>query len=429
MTTPTLLLINKYFHDTGPAGGVGRYLVQEVEDLSHDGWQVVPFAMAEPEAKPSPWARYFVKARDYSQPHFGFGGLKDGLSLLWNTEAAHNLEALLGQIEPDVAHLHNIYHHLSPSILGVLRRHGIPTVMTLHDLRLLCPAIHMLRGGEICEKCKGGQFHHAVLGRCVKESRAASFLAAIETFHQRARRLYEEQVDIFLCPSRFILDKYRDWGFPAHKLRHLPNFVDLEQWHPDRIPSDQPRDAFLFFGRISKEKGLRTLLEAQHLWEKGYAEGSITTPPLKLLIAGEGPCSANLRVFSSGLELQTMEFLGPLRPDDLRRALGRSRFTVLPSEWYENAPMAALESLAAGIPMVGTRLGGIPEMIQDGHNGVLVKPRNPENLLAGLIKASAFSPQIGQQARAWAEANASRKTHMKNLQKILWLCRKECCSP
>ncbi len=419
MSTSTLLLINKYFHDTGPAGGVGRYLVQEEEDLSKSGWQVVPFAMAEPESRPSPWDPYFVKARDYSHPRFGWSGLRDAASLIWNTEAATKLEELLTQVQPDVAHLHNIYHHLSPSILGVLRRHRIPVVMTLHDLRLLCPAIHMLHEGEICEKCKGGHFHQAVLGRCVKESRVASLLAAIETFHQRARRLYEDQVDLFLCPSRFILDKYVEWGFPAHKLRHLPNFVDLQQWQPSRIPHDRPRDAYLFFGRISKEKGLRTLFEAQHLWEKGHAAGTIATPPLQLLIAGEGPCDENLRVFSGGLKLKTVEFLGPLKPEALRQALGRSRFTVLPSEWYENAPMAALESLAAGIPMVGTRLGGIPEMITSGGGGILVEPRDPENLLAGIIQASAFSPEVGRQARAWAEAHASRKTHMENLQVIL----------
>ncbi len=419
MSKHTLLLINKYYHDTGPAGGVGRYLVQEEEDLARAGWRIVPFAMAEPSARPSVWSDYFVKARDYSQPRFGWGGFKDAISLIWNTEAAAKLEKLLERVQPDVAHVHNIYHHLSPSILNVLRRHRIPIVMTLHDLRLLCPAIHMLRNGEICERCRGGNFHQAVLGRCVKDSRTASLLAAVETFHQRSRRLYENQVDLFLCPSRFIRDKYIAWGFPAHKLRHLPNFVDLEQWHPDRIPRAESRDAYLFFGRLSREKGLRTLLEAQHKWESGHAADEVATPPLQLLIAGEGPCGENLKVFAGALKLKTVELLGSLEPEALRRALGRCRFTVLPSEWYENAPMAALESLASGIPVVGTRLGGIPEMITQGRNGILVEPHDPDSLLAGIIQASAFTPHVGEKARAWAEQNASRKTHMENLQNIL----------
>ncbi len=419
MPAPTVLLINKFYHDTSPAGGVGRYLVQEEEDLIRSGWQVVPFAMAEPAARPSPWVEFFVKARDYSRPRFGPEGLRDAVSLVWNTEAAAKLEALLERVRPDVAHIHNIYHHLSPSILPVLRRHGIPVVMTLHDLRLLCPAIHMLRHGEICERCRGGRFHNAVLGRCVKDSLAASLLAAIETFHQRSRRLYEEQVDLFLCPSRFIRDKYLDWGFPAAKLKHLPNFVDLEQWHPDRIPRDRPRDAYLYFGRLSREKGLHTLLQAQRLWETGYAAGTLDTAPLTLLIAGDGPSDQDLRRFAGSLKVEKVEFLGPLRPDALRAALGRSRFTVLPSEWYENSPMATLESLAAGIPQVGTRLGGIPEMIEDGRNGTLVEPRDPESLLRGLVAAAAFPRHVGTEARAWAEAHADRAEHMSQLEKIL----------
>ncbi len=415
MSAPTLLLINKFYHDTGPAGGVGRYVVQEEEDLIRSGWQVVPFAMAEPSARPSRWSEFFITARDYSRPRFGWGGLRDAASLVWNTEAAARLEALLEQVKPDVAHLHNIYHHLSPSILPVLRRHGIPVVMTLHDLRLLCPAIHMLRQGEVCERCRGGHYYQAVLGRCVKDSAAASLLAALETFHQRSRRLYEDQVDLFLCPSRFIRQKYIEWGFPEAKLKHLPNFVDLEQWHPDRIPRDLPRDAYLYFGRLSREKGLHTLLEAHAGWSRAHGG----TAPLTLLIAGEGPAGRELRQLAEKLKLANVEFMGPLRQDALRAALGRSRFTVLPSECYENAPMAALESLASGLPLVGTHLGGIPEMVTDGSTGVLAEPCDSASLQAALQRAEVLPPETGLQARAWTEAHADRGSHMATLREIL----------
>jgi len=170
-----LLLINKFYHDKGRAGGVGRYLVQEEEDLTNAGWEVIPFATADEDARPSPYDRFFVRSHDYSQAKFS-GAMGSALSLVWNREAARNLEALIKETKPDVAHLHNVYHHLSPSILPVLKKYNIPVVMTLHDLRLLCPAIHMLRQGEFCERCKGGRFHQAVLGKCVKESRAASLL-------------------------------------------------------------------------------------------------------------------------------------------------------------------------------------------------------------------------------------------------------------
>ncbi len=419
MPNRKLLLINKFYHDMGPAGGVGRYLVQEEQDLLAAGWDVAPFAMADADARPSPWSRFFVRARDYSTPRFSGGALGDALSLIWNLEATAKLESLLKEFRPAVAHLHNIYHHLSPSILPVLRRHGVPVVMTLHDLRLLCPATHMLRDGEVCEKCRGGQLHNAVRHRCVKESRVASLLAAVETFHQRSRRLYEETVDLFLCPSRFIRDKYISWGYPAAKLRHMPNFVDLDLWHPRHVQSSADRDSYLYFGRISTEKGLRTLLDAQSLWEKGFAAGEMTDPPLRLLLAGSGPCEGNLRARVAQLELKRVEILGSLDRTGLRKALGRSRYSVLPSECYENGPMAALEALASGLPLVGTDMGGISEMIENGVNGIVVPPRNPAGLLAGLVKASQLGPEAGGAARSWAEDHASRVEHMVKLEGIL----------
>ncbi len=414
-----LLLINKFYHDIGPAGGVGRYLVQEEEDLSRAGWDVIPFAMAEPDARPSPWDRHFVRARDYSRPRLGGGGLGDAASLLWNREAARNLDRLLREARPDVAHVHNIYHHLSPSILPVLRRHRIPVVMTLHDLRLLCPAIHMLRDGAPCERCRGGRFHNAVLGKCVKDSRAASALAALETAHQRSRGLYTRHVRAFLCPSRFYLEKYAEWGFPREKLRHLPNFVDLDAWRPDRLPAAPARDAYVYFGRISREKGLRTLLEAHRLWELGHADGSIAEPPLELLVAGSGPCEGNIRSHAALLELHAAEILGPLDPDGLRTVLARARFSVLPSVWYENGPMAAFESLAAGLPVVGSAIGGIPELIVDGQTGYTAAPGDPSALLTALLKAVRLPDEARAAARNWAERHAGRADHMARLSAIL----------
>jgi glycosyltransferase involved in cell wall biosynthesis len=402
----TVLLINKYYHDIGPAGGVGRYLLQEEEDLNAAGWRVVPFAMRDEHARPSEWDRYFVRARDYATARLRPGALGDSLSLIWNREAARNLDALLHEVRPDVAHLHNIYHHLSPSILGVLRRHRIPAVMTLHDLRLLCPAIHMLRRGAVCERCRGGRFWEAVAGRCVKDSRAASVLAAVETAHQWQRRLYPRTVKLFLCPSAFYAAKFREWGYPAERLVHLPNFVDTSQWEPATTAA--PRDTYLYFGRVSREKGLATLLRAQALWE--HAGGA-----LRLEIAGTGPALEGLRAQAAELRLTTVSFLGGLGPVELRAALARARFSVLPSEWYENGPMAALESLAAGVPLLGTDIGGIPEMIIDGETGVIAPPRDPQGLLEGLRRAAQLPPGARAAARTWAVAHADRGAHMRRL--------------
>ncbi len=418
MAKRKLLLVNKFYHDKGPAGGVGRYLVQEEEDLQTAGWDVIPFAMSDEFVRPSPWDRYFVKARDYSRARFGGGALGDAMSLIWNREAAHNLDALLTEAKPDVAHLHNIYHHLSPSVLPVLQRHNVPVVMTLHDLRLLCPAIHMLQKGQVCEKCKDGNLHHAVLGKCVKDSRAASLLAAVETGHQKWRELYTGGVERFLCPSDFYRQKYLEWGFPEKKLVHLPNFVDLDFWSPESIPTGIKKDSYLYFGRISREKGLRYLLEAQKLWEDGHAAGEIEEAPLKLLIAGSGPCEGNLRAKAAQLELKTVEILGPLGIEELRHNIGRSHFTVLPSIWYENGPMAALESLAVGVPLVGSEIGGIPEMIVENVTGTTTQPAAPHDILQGLLRGFHFKTDTAK-IRQWATTHASRSQHMQQLESYL----------
>ncbi len=412
MAGRTVLLINKFYHDVGPAGGVGRYLLQEEEDLAARGWTVVPFAMADADAHPSEWDRFFVRAHDYSSPRFDPGA---ALSLIWNREAARNLDALLHEVRPDVAHIHNAYHHLSPSILPVLRRHGIPVVMTLHDLRLLCPAIHMLRDGEPCQRCKGGRLWEAVAGGCVKGSRAASLLAAVETWNHRSRRLYESTVSRFLCPSAFYARTYAEWGYPTEKLSHMANFVDLEGWRP---VDEAPADEYLYFGRISREKGLATLLRAHAVWRR-VREDEGANPPPALRIAGSGPELESLKTQATELGLGDDVFLGPLTPDALRERLPRARFTVLPSEWYENGPLSLLESLAAGVPVVGADIAGIPECLDDGVEGVLFEPGNVDGLAGALERADALGPDARTAARTRAESHHARGAHMDTLEGIL----------
>jgi glycosyltransferase involved in cell wall biosynthesis len=412
MAELTVLLVNKFFHDIGPAGGVGRYVLQEAEDLSALGWRVVPFAVADADARPTEWSAWFAPARDYSSPRWSSHAPADAAALLWNREAARRLDSLLSTARTDVAHVHNIYHHLSASLLPVLARHRVPVVMTLHDLRLLCPAIHMLRQGRVCERCRGGRFYEAVLGLCVKGSRAASLLAAVETANQHYRRLYPRHVRRFLCPSRFYLEKYAEWGYPRAQLQHLPNFVDTLLWRPasGTAPADP---AYLYFGRISAEKGLGSLLAAQALWEREDAAAPV------LRIAGQGPWDDELRRRVTALGLRRVEILGALAGPALREALARVRFTVIPSEWYENAPMALLESMAAGRPVAGAAIGGVPELIEDGRDGVLFPPGDPPAILAGLRRALALDPATGARAREKAERLWTRPAHMARLGRIL----------
>ena len=409
MARRTVLLINKFYHDVGPAGGVGRYLLQEEEDLAERGWSVVPFAMKDADARPSRWDRFFVRAHDYASVRFDPAG---ALSLIWNREAARNLDALLREVRPDVVHVHNAYHHLSPSILPVLQRHRLPVVMTLHDLRLLCPAIHMLRDGSPCERCRDGRLWNAVLGACVKGSRPASLLAAAETWNHRVRNLYPTAVHRFLCPSAYYAGKYADWGYPEENLIPLPNFVDTDRFRPDE---DHVDDAYLYFGRLSREKGLATLLRAHAAWQdRRRADGA--PPPPALRIAGSGPAEAELRALARGLGLDDAVFLGALPPDGLAALLPRMAFSVLPSEWYENGPLSLLESLACGVPVVGADIAGIPECLDDGREGVLFRSGDAADLVQALERAAALGLPARVAARERALARHRRDKHMDSLE-------------
>jgi len=405
----TILLINKFYHDIGPAGGVGRYLMQEEEDLIQRGWTVVPFAMKDEHVTSSPWDRFFVQAHDYSSVKFSPGA---ALSLVWNKEAARNLNALLSEVRPDVVHIHNAYHHLSPSILPVLQRHRLPVVMTLHDLRLLCPAIHMLRDGAPCEQCKGGRLWNAVAGACVKDSRAASVLAAVETWHQRSRGLYESVVNRFLCPSAYYAQKYEEWGYPGDKLVPLQNFVDENRFQPTE---EIPREEYLYFGRLSKEKGLSTLLRAHAMWrDKRAADGLVPPPALK--IAGSGPALEGLQELANELDLGEDVFLGALPPAELETLLPDMKFSVLPSEWYENGPLSLLESLACGVPVVGADIAGIPECLDDGVEGVLFESGNAQALVTALERANGLGLPARAAARLRVKDRHRRERHMESLE-------------
>ena len=195
-----LLLGNKFWY---AKGGVETYLFDLIEELPARGYDVIPFAMLHARNLPTPYADYFVDEADYHAAHSWPTKARMAARMLYSRHAAAKLEALLAAHPPDLAHLHNIYHQLSPAILPRLAEREIPVVMTLHDLKLACPNYKMRTGGEICERCKHGGYHHAVLNRCVQGSFVASALCAFELFAHRRSGIYERHVSTFIVPSRF----------------------------------------------------------------------------------------------------------------------------------------------------------------------------------------------------------------------------------
>jgi len=400
VTTVRLLLGNKFWY---AKGGVETYLFELCEELPAYGYDVVPFAMTHPRNLPTPYSSFFVDEADYHASHSWPAKLQMAGRILYSRHAAGKLAALVDAHPPDLAHFHNVYHQLSPAVLPLLAERGIPIVMTLHDLKLACPNYKMRTGGRICERCIGGHYHHAVVHRCVQGSVASSALCALELFAHRRSGIYETNVDRFIVPSRFYLKKMIEAGLPASKLVWIPSFTHVDRYQP-HYGSD---DYFVYVGRLSEEKGLLTLVEAV----RGFNQG-------RLLIVGEGPLRRTLEEYVAANQLGNVRVLGPRWGTDLVDVMRGARFSIIPSEWYENCPRSCIESFACGTPVIGANIGGIPEMVEDGLTGLLFTPFSGADLrekIEYLFARPSLAAEMGRAARQKAEAEYSPASHLARL--------------
>lgn len=396
---PTLLSVNSYYY---------RRDGSEVVFLEHNrlfkeaGWTVVPFAMQHPENLSTEWGKYFVTEVEFGNDYSLLDKLVRIPKVIYSLEARRQIALLIDRTRPDICHCHSIYHHLSPSILGSLRDAGIPTVMTLHDLKIACPAYHMANGGGICEQCKGGQLHNVLVNRCIKGSALLSALLMGEAILHSVLGSYSAGVNVFVAPSRFYIDKLVEWGWPREKFVHVPNSVDVAHLEPVYAPGSH----FLYFGRLSPEKGLTTLVRAA-------ARSGVSVH-----LAGHGPQMEELQREVRRLNAP-VDFLGRLGGEELVAAIGASRSTVLASEWYENAPMSILESYALGKPVIAARIGGIPELVAENLTGWLFESGSV-NQLADTLRLVALMPgstieQFGRAARRLAEQEYSGNLYRQRI--------------
>jgi len=361
---PTLLSVNNYHY---PRGGAEVVFLRHNDLFAGRGWTVVPFCMRHPKNTPTPWEEHFVEeielGRDYSLGQ----KLRKGLKSAYSFEARARVEELIARVSPAVCHAHNIYHHISPSVLPAVKRQGVPLVMTLHDLKLACPAYSMLSGGKVCERCRGGALYHAALRRCVKGSLAMSLLVMAESYLHRLLNSYVGNVDRFIVPSKFYLQKLAEWGFGGEQFVYIPNFVDASRTRP--VP--RPGRRFVYFGRLSPEKGVETLLRAAAAAGVGVD------------LIGTGPELDRLRSLAATLDADA-RFPGFMSGRALEEAIAGARAVVVPSEWYENAPLSVLEAYALAKPVVASRLGGLPELVEHGETGWLFEAGAADELAAVL---------------------------------------------
>lgn len=397
-----LLSINNYYYRRGGAEVV---FLEQNKIFEKLGWTVIPFSMKHKKNETTEWENLFVNEIEYGADDGWHNKFINAFKIIYSWEAKNKLQSLIDTIKPDVAHLHNIYHHLSPSILPVLKKNGVPTVMTLHDLKLLCPAYLMLSSNGVCEKCKGGHIYNVVRKKCMKQSILLSSLIFSETLVHRMSKIYKKNIDTFILPSKFYLNKFIEWGWEADRLIHIPNFVDVDLLKPNH----QPGKYFVFFGRLSKEKGVKTLIHAAH-------EANV-----ELKIIGSGPLEEELKILVSSLGAN-VTFLGFQTGTALHKTISNARAVVLPSEWYENAPMSVMESYALGKPVIGANIGGIPELIREGETGITFESGNTENLSHALMQFKHMKDEavidMGRTARQWVENEFTIKQYSERLHNL-----------
>jgi len=397
-----ILLINKFLF---PKGGDAISVLNTGKVLADRGHEVHYWGMAHPDNPRYPYEDYFVSRVDYEQPGGLARKLDASLKILYSFEARRKLEKLLAVLRPDLVHVHNFAHQISPSILPACARRGLPVVMTMHDYKLVCPTYSLLLNGRPCERCGHGKYWWCFLKKCAKGSYAKSLVNTAEMFlHHKILNLYR-LIERFVAPSEFMLRKVREMGFPG-QIRHVANFIQPEDYQPRY---GAPGGDLVYFGRLSAEKGLPTLLQA------------MAGLDVRLKIIGEGPLRAEMERSLAERRQENVRFLGYLRGQELRAEIQSSQAAILPSECYENNPLSVLEAFALGKPVVGARIGGIPELVQDGFTGLTFSPGDAGDLRRQILRLRdqpGEAERWGRNAREWVEKNGGPELHYERLLQV-----------
>jgi glycosyltransferase involved in cell wall biosynthesis len=400
-----ILYCNKYNFQFS---GTEVYMFELMDLMRAHGHEVALFSMADPRGLPTPYDQYFLPKVDFKDPAHGLlARVKLGAHAIYSTDARRRLRQVIGEFRPDVAHVRNIYHHLSPSIFWELKARGVPVLFHLNDFKLLCPTYNMVAKGNACERCRGGRFRHVLTEGCYTGPPGSALLLMAEAYFHRWLGTYRKCVDHFLTPSRFAKEKLVQNGFNAEKISVLPHFQKLPT---QALPNAGPNAPILYFGRLSPEKGVADLLRAMK-----------QLPQVQLQIAGDGPQRPELESLARELGLTNVKFAGHVGGKVLDYMIASARFTVLPSRAYETMGKTILESYAWRRPVVASDLGSRRELVDQGETGLLYPPGNVEQLakaVSFLVERPELTAQMGATGRKFVEAQHAPEAHYRALMRL-----------
>lgn len=398
-----ILLIDVYNYNKG---GAETVCFNTGKMLEAHGHKVIYFTLKWADNKPSPYSKYFPESKETRRGPLK--QIKNMVNYFYHFEAAKKIEQLILDEKPEIAHIHLIWGQITPSIFPVLKKYNIPILFTVHDYRIVCPAYTFRNGkGQICEECQGKYFYKCFTNRCCKGSKLMSMVMATEQYFRNKFFNPAQFIDGFIYVSNFaknIQEKY----MPA--VKSTPNII-LYNFSTSIIQKGKstPKDKyFLFFGRLSYEKGLKTLLTAFK-----------DIPECKLKVVGTGPKEEELKQFVLKTNMQNVDFLGYKQGKELSDLVYNAYFVVVPSEWYENNPMTIIEAYSVGTPVIGAKIGGIPEIVDDGKTGFQFTSANVEELKAVILKTNNLSNEeystISNNTIKFANENLSPHSYWNKL--------------
>lgn len=384
-----ILLVNKFYY---PRGGDCTVLLGTERLLQSMGHEVEVYAMhyaSNLGHRMSPlWA---------SEVNFA-GGLaakfKAVQRIMGMGDIARSFETVLEQFGPEVVHLHNIHSYLSPVVARLAHEHGCRVVWTMHDYKLMCPSYLCLADGRPCKDCIAGSKTGVLKHRCMKGSLMASAVAWIEALRWN-RKTLERYTDTFICPSQFMAQMMCEAGFDRSRIAVISNFTDMEL---GEVSLDR-EDYYCYVGRLSAEKGVDHLLRAA------------STLPHRLKVAGSGPLEDSLRKQYGNCG--NIQFLGRIEPQQVASLLSHARASVMPSQCYDNNPMGVIESLYCGTPVVGARMGGIPELISPESGIVYDKPEQLADSITQVMSRKWNHETIALTARSLYDGSRHQELLMK----------------
>jgi glycosyltransferase involved in cell wall biosynthesis len=393
-----ILYVNKFHY---LKGGSEKYYFELAELMKEKGHKVAFFSMENEKNIKTEDKEYFVKEIDLDT-----GSKLKALDVIYSKENEKRMTEALEDFKPDIVHINNFQRQLSASIIKAINKKNIPIVFTAHDMQAICPASAMLYKGKICEECIQKGYKACLEKKCIKDSKLKSILSVIEAKYYRKNKIYKK-IDYIIAPSEFIKNQLIKGKLEYQKIQTLHNFVTDEKNKLNNVIGDY---AF-YFGRLSIEKGILNLIEAIKNIDNG-----------KLVIAGDGPEKEKIIRFIEENELENkVKLVGYLGQNEIKSYIRNARFIVVPSIWYENCPYSILETMEIGKPIIGSRIGGIPELIENEKNGYLYKYDDVKELserMEKLFTNTGIVRNQGEMSRKIYEMKYSEDIYYNEIMKI-----------